>query len=178
MDTALDTGLPISLRVARGSAFALWSLSKSKKNKLCIKKAGGLPLLARLVKMRQASILIPVIGTLQVGHHRQRKNGFGNGTALTYSMGKLFRICCYVTSQAPKYSWRLSTLVSYSSCPWRLETQSCVQFHPRGNTFGEVLQPYSAVWWSDWRPIMESQRLPLEWWRQFTIIVCLSCYTM
>ena len=33
---------------------------------MAIKRAGGLPLLARLVKMRQASILVPVIGTLQV----------------------------------------------------------------------------------------------------------------
>ncbi|TRY78815.1 hypothetical protein TCAL_06231 [Tigriopus californicus] len=61
-----DHSIPIVLQVARGSAFALWSLSKSKRNKLCIKKAGGLPLLARLVKLRQTSILIPVIGTLQV----------------------------------------------------------------------------------------------------------------
>ncbi|XP_059095176.1 outer dynein arm-docking complex subunit 2-like isoform X1 [Tigriopus californicus] len=60
-----DHSIPIVLQVARGSAFALWSLSKSKRNKLCIKKAGGLPLLARLVKLRQTSILIPVIGTLQ-----------------------------------------------------------------------------------------------------------------
>ena len=74
VDSALDTGLPICLRVARGSAFALWSLSKSKRNKLCIKKAGGLPLLARLVKMKQASILIPVIGTLQVINHRPCKS--------------------------------------------------------------------------------------------------------
>ncbi len=37
------------------------------RNKLAIKRAGGLPLLARLVKMRSTSILVPVIGTLQVG---------------------------------------------------------------------------------------------------------------
>ncbi len=43
------------------------SLSKSQKNKLCIKKAGGLPLIARLVRMRHTSILVPIIGTLQVG---------------------------------------------------------------------------------------------------------------
>ena len=52
--------------MARGSAYALWSLSKSRRNKLCIKRAGGLPLLARLVKMKHPSLLIPVIGTLQV----------------------------------------------------------------------------------------------------------------
>ena len=58
--------LPRVIRVARGSAYALWSLSKSRRNKLCIKRAGGLPLLARLVKMKHPSVLIPVIGTLQV----------------------------------------------------------------------------------------------------------------
>lgn len=58
--------LPRVIRVARGSAYALWSLSKSRRNKHCIKRAGGLPLLARLVKMKHPSVLIPVIGTLQV----------------------------------------------------------------------------------------------------------------
>ncbi len=66
LDSTEEAGLPLQLRVARGCAFALWSLSKSKRNKTAIKKAGGLPLLAKLVKMRQSSILIPVIGTLQV----------------------------------------------------------------------------------------------------------------
>ena len=61
-----DGALPLPVRVAKGSAFALWSLSKSRRNKMAIKRAGGLPLLARLVKMRQSSILVPVIGTLQV----------------------------------------------------------------------------------------------------------------
>lgn len=54
------------IQVARGAAYALWSLSKSTRNKQKIKKAGGLPLLAKLSKMRHTSILIPVIGTLQV----------------------------------------------------------------------------------------------------------------
>jgi hypothetical protein len=44
-------------------------LSRSQKNKLCIKKAGGLPLIARLVRMRHTSILVPIIGTLQVKGH-------------------------------------------------------------------------------------------------------------
>ena len=35
------------------------------RNKTVIKRAGGLPLIAKLVKMRHTSILIPVIGTLQ-----------------------------------------------------------------------------------------------------------------
>ena len=46
-------------------AHALWALSKSKRNKAVIRRAGGLPLIARLVKVRHTSILIPVIGTLQ-----------------------------------------------------------------------------------------------------------------
>lgn len=41
-----DDELPLPVKVARGSAFALWSLSKSERNKAVIKKAGGLPLLA------------------------------------------------------------------------------------------------------------------------------------
>jgi hypothetical protein len=58
--------LPLPVKVARGSSYALWSLSKSKKNKNCIKKAGGLPLLARLVRTKHVSVVIPAIGTLQV----------------------------------------------------------------------------------------------------------------
>ena len=95
LEYTADDDLPLPVKVARGSAFALWSLSKSERNKAVIKKSGGLPLLAgyaivlnrnilifsitymlhilkfalsffRLVRMKQTSILIPVIGTLQV----------------------------------------------------------------------------------------------------------------
>jgi len=62
---ATDPELTQEMQVARGAAHALWALSKSKRNKNVIKRAGGLPLLAKLVKMRNTSILIPVIGTLQ-----------------------------------------------------------------------------------------------------------------
>ena len=65
MEWVEDDDLPLPVKVARGSAFALWSLSKSERNKAVIKKSGGLPLLAGLVRMKQTSILIPVIGTLQ-----------------------------------------------------------------------------------------------------------------
>ena len=51
--------------MARGGTYALWSLCRSKRNRLLIKKAGGFPLLARLIKSRNISLLIPVIGTLQ-----------------------------------------------------------------------------------------------------------------
>lgn len=51
--------------VARCGALALWSCSKSTKNKQAIRKAGGIPLLARLLKSNNEAMLIPVVGTLQ-----------------------------------------------------------------------------------------------------------------
>ncbi|PFX30563.1 armadillo repeat-containing protein 4-like [Stylophora pistillata] len=51
--------------VARCGALALWSCSKSTKNKQAIRKAGGIPLLARLLKSSNEAMLIPVVGTLQ-----------------------------------------------------------------------------------------------------------------
>ncbi|NXY67685.1 ARMC4 protein, partial [Glareola pratincola] len=51
--------------IARCGALALWSCSKSTKNKEAILKAGGIPLLARWLKCSHANILTPVVGTLQ-----------------------------------------------------------------------------------------------------------------
>ena len=51
--------------VARSGALALWSCSKSTKNKQAIKKAGAIPMLARLLKSNHEGMLIPVVGTLQ-----------------------------------------------------------------------------------------------------------------
>uniref|UniRef100_A0A7N8XJX0 Outer dynein arm docking complex subunit 2 n=1 Tax=Mastacembelus armatus TaxID=205130 RepID=A0A7N8XJX0_9TELE len=51
--------------VARCGALALWSCSKSTKNKEAIRKAGGVPLLGRLLKSPHENMLIPVVGTLQ-----------------------------------------------------------------------------------------------------------------
>ena len=51
--------------MARCGALALWSCSKSTKNKQAIRKAGGIPLLARLLKSNNEAMLIPVVGTLQ-----------------------------------------------------------------------------------------------------------------
>ncbi|KAK2886201.1 outer dynein arm-docking complex subunit 2 [Channa argus] len=51
--------------VARCGALALWSCSKSTKNKEAIRKAGGIPLLGRLLKSPHENMLIPVVGTLQ-----------------------------------------------------------------------------------------------------------------
>uniref|UniRef100_W5KDL5 Outer dynein arm docking complex subunit 2 n=1 Tax=Astyanax mexicanus TaxID=7994 RepID=W5KDL5_ASTMX len=53
------------VEVARCGALALWSCSKSTRNKEAIRKAGGIPLLARLLKSPQKNMLIPVVGTLQ-----------------------------------------------------------------------------------------------------------------
>ncbi|KAM7070055.1 outer dynein arm-docking complex subunit 2 isoform 1-T1 [Acridotheres tristis] len=50
---------------ARCGALALWSLSKSAINKKAIRRAGGIPLLARWLKCSYTDILIPVVGTLQ-----------------------------------------------------------------------------------------------------------------
>lgn len=51
--------------MARCGALALWSCSKSYANKEAIRKAGGIPLLARLLKTSHENMLIPVVGTLQ-----------------------------------------------------------------------------------------------------------------
>nr|XP_009677914.1 PREDICTED: armadillo repeat-containing protein 4 isoform X3 [Struthio camelus australis] len=51
--------------IARCGALALWSCSKSTKNKEAILKAGGIPLLAKWLKCSHVNILTPVVGTLQ-----------------------------------------------------------------------------------------------------------------
>ncbi|XP_056375360.1 outer dynein arm-docking complex subunit 2 isoform X1 [Hyla sarda] len=53
------------IEVARCGALALWSCSKSTRNKEAIRRAGGIPLLARLLKSPHSNMLIPVVGTLQ-----------------------------------------------------------------------------------------------------------------
>nr|XP_033787328.1 armadillo repeat-containing protein 4 isoform X2 [Geotrypetes seraphini] len=53
------------IEVARCGALALWSCSKSTRNKEAMRKARGLPLLARLLKSPHANMLIPVVGILQ-----------------------------------------------------------------------------------------------------------------
>ncbi|KAG9476490.1 hypothetical protein GDO78_003176, partial [Eleutherodactylus coqui] len=53
------------IEVARCGALALWSCSKSRRNKDAIRRAGGIPLLARLLKSPHSNMLIPVVGTLQ-----------------------------------------------------------------------------------------------------------------
>ena len=53
------------IEVARCGASALWSLSKSKKNKHEMRRSGVIPLLASLLKSPHESMCIPVVGTLQ-----------------------------------------------------------------------------------------------------------------
>ncbi|KAM8882392.1 outer dynein arm-docking complex subunit 2 isoform 1-T1 [Synchiropus picturatus] len=53
------------LDVARCGALGLWSCSHGTKNKEAIRKAGAIPLLIRLLKSNETSMLIPVVGTLQ-----------------------------------------------------------------------------------------------------------------
>ena len=52
--------------VARCGALALWSCSKSAKNKEAILKAGALQLLEKLLKSENVPLLIPVVGVLEV----------------------------------------------------------------------------------------------------------------
>ncbi|WAR11483.1 ARMC4-like protein [Mya arenaria] len=61
----MTTELKKDVQVARCGAQALWSCSKSKKNKEAMRKAGAIPLLARLLKSTHEDMLIPVVGTLQ-----------------------------------------------------------------------------------------------------------------
>ena len=64
-----ENDLPLPIKVARGTSYALWSLAKSKKNKIYIQKAGGFSLLVKLVRTKNISVIIPAIGTLQVRSH-------------------------------------------------------------------------------------------------------------
>jgi len=61
----LDCGGKPAGNVARSGALALWSCSKSERNKLVMKKTGLIPLMAKLLQSNKPDILIPVVGTLQ-----------------------------------------------------------------------------------------------------------------
>jgi len=61
----LDCGGKPAGDVARCGALALWSCSRSERNKLAMRKAGLIPLFARVLKSNKPDILIPVVGTLQ-----------------------------------------------------------------------------------------------------------------
>ena len=57
--------MQVNVEVARCGALALWSCSRSKRNKQAMQQAGAIPLLARLLKSLHQNMLIPVVGTLQ-----------------------------------------------------------------------------------------------------------------
>uniref|UniRef100_A0A3B3XGC6 Armadillo repeat containing 4 n=1 Tax=Poecilia mexicana TaxID=48701 RepID=A0A3B3XGC6_9TELE len=63
--SATPEDMEMNLEVARCGASALWSLSKSSKNKEAIRKAGGIPLLGFLLRSPYEDMVIPVVGTLQ-----------------------------------------------------------------------------------------------------------------
>lgn len=54
-----------NIAVARAGALALWSLSRSKRNKHTMQRAGVIPLLAKLLKSSNESMLIPVGGIIE-----------------------------------------------------------------------------------------------------------------
>ncbi|KAI9221380.1 armadillo-type protein [Blastocladiella britannica] len=60
-----DPANPDSERIAVSGALALWTCSKSHKNKEAIRIAGSIPLLAELLKSPNEKLLIPVVGILQ-----------------------------------------------------------------------------------------------------------------
>ncbi|XP_072162125.1 armadillo repeat-containing protein gudu isoform X2 [Bemisia tabaci] len=61
----LDQEKQDTVAVVRGSSKALWSLSKSQKNREVMRKAGCVKLLARLLRSVHEDIVLPVIGTIQ-----------------------------------------------------------------------------------------------------------------
>ncbi|KAK7500939.1 hypothetical protein BaRGS_00007819 [Batillaria attramentaria] len=63
--THMTAEMELDVEVARCGALALWSCSKSKKNKEAMQRAGAIPLLAKLLKSPHEDMLIPVVGTLQ-----------------------------------------------------------------------------------------------------------------
>ncbi len=54
-----------NIEVARAGALALWSLSRSNRNKRAMERAGVIPLLAKLLKSSNENMLIPVGGIIE-----------------------------------------------------------------------------------------------------------------
>lgn len=55
----------LGLEVQRCAAIALWSLARSTKNREAIRRAGAVPLLAKLLKTGDDKVVVPVVGVLQ-----------------------------------------------------------------------------------------------------------------
>ena len=54
----------VDFDVPRCGALALWSLARSTKNKDAIRKAGAIPLIAKLLQTKNVGVVIPVVGIL------------------------------------------------------------------------------------------------------------------
>ena len=59
------TGERTNTEVACCAASALWSCSRSRKNKLAMLRAGIVPLLAKHLQADDEKLLVPIIGTIQ-----------------------------------------------------------------------------------------------------------------
>jgi hypothetical protein len=62
---ALQNDNAKNIEVARAGALALWSLSRSNRNKHAMQRAGVIPLLAKLLKSSNETMLIPVGGIIE-----------------------------------------------------------------------------------------------------------------
>lgn len=62
---ASDNDNAKNIEVARAGALALWSLSRSNRNKHAMQRAGVIPLLAKLLKSSNETMLIPVGGIIE-----------------------------------------------------------------------------------------------------------------
>ena len=70
-----------NIEVARAGALALWSLSRSNRNKQAMERAGVIPLLAKLLKSSNENMLVPVGGIIEecatdVGFLSSKENDF------------------------------------------------------------------------------------------------------
>ncbi|KAI3382905.1 hypothetical protein SNEBB_001252 [Seison nebaliae] len=65
-DDEENTEMNESFEVIRCVALALWSLSKSTMNKESMRRAGIIPLIAKLLQHPSETVCIPIVGTLQV----------------------------------------------------------------------------------------------------------------
>lgn len=54
-----------NIEIARAGALALWSLSRSNRNKHAMEQAGVIPLLGKLLKSSNDNMLIPVAGIIE-----------------------------------------------------------------------------------------------------------------
>jgi hypothetical protein len=75
-----------NIEVARAGALALWSLSRSNRNKHAMQQAGVIPLLAELLKSSNEDMLVPVGGILE-----ECATDVGRSCSFVFSMSMMFR---------------------------------------------------------------------------------------